>query len=99
MPSDKEKILAMNKNQPNDASFDDKIEAPYINHKINIGIDQLKNGNSLSLNQLREQLKLGIELDKKDELKEQIGWLSLAEQTLQKLWNNKKDEVIWNDYL
>jgi len=38
-------------------------------------------------------------LDKEYELKEQMGWLSLAEQTLQKLWNNKDDDEIWNNYL
>ncbi len=38
-------------------------------------------------------------LDKEYELKEQMGWLSLAEQTLQKMWNNKDDDEIWNNYL
>ena len=38
-------------------------------------------------------------LDKEYELKEQMGWLSLAEQTLQELWNNKKDDEIWRNYL
>ncbi len=38
-------------------------------------------------------------LDKEYELKEQMGWLSLAEQTLQKIWNNKDDDEIWRNYL
>ena len=38
-------------------------------------------------------------LDKEYELKEQMGWLSLAEQTLQNLWNNKDDDEIWRNYL
>lgn len=61
MQSVKENILAVIKNLPNDASYDDIMEALYINHKINIGIDQLENGNSLSLSQLRERLKSWIE--------------------------------------
>ena len=61
MQSEKENILAVIKNLPNDASYDDIMEALYINHKINIGIEQLKNGNSLTISQLRERLKLWIE--------------------------------------
>ncbi len=38
-------------------------------------------------------------LDKEYEFKEQMGWLSLAEQTLQELWNNKEDDDIWSNYL
>jgi len=38
-------------------------------------------------------------LDKEYELKEQMGWLLLTEQTLQNLWNNKNDDEIWNNYL
>ena len=61
MQSVKESILAVIKNLPNDASYDDIMEALYINHKINIGIEQLENGNSLTLSQLRERLKSWIE--------------------------------------
>jgi len=95
MQSVKEKILTLIKNLPNDASYDDIMEALCINHKINIGIEQLENGNSLTLSQLRERKKL----DKEYEFKEQMGWLSLAEQTLQELWNNKDDDEIWSNYL
>jgi len=38
-------------------------------------------------------------LDKEYEFKEQMGWLSLAEQTLQEIWNNKEDDEIWSKYL
>jgi len=38
-------------------------------------------------------------LDKEYEFKEQMGWLSLAEQTLQEIWNNKEDDEIWSSYL
>ena len=38
-------------------------------------------------------------LDKEYELKEQMGWLSLTEQTLQNLWNNKNNDEIWRNYL
>lgn len=30
--------------------------------------------------------------------KEKIGWLAIAERSMEKLWNNKEDEV-WNKYL
>ena len=57
MQSTKENILAVIKNLPNDATYDDVMEALYVNHKIDIGIEQLENGNSLSMDQLRERLK------------------------------------------
>jgi len=31
--------------------------------------------------------------------KERLGWLALAEKSLEKLWNNKKDEETWSKYL
>lgn len=31
--------------------------------------------------------------------KEKIGWLVIAEKSMKKLWDNKKDEKIWNKYL
>ena len=61
MQSVKENILAVIKNLPNDATYNDAMEALYINHKIDIGIEQLKEGNSLSLDQLRERLKPWLE--------------------------------------
>ena len=30
--------------------------------------------------------------------KEKIGWMILAEKSMQRMWNNKKDEV-WNGYI
>ena len=30
--------------------------------------------------------------------KEKIGWMILAERSMKKLWDNKKDEI-WNKYL
>jgi hypothetical protein len=57
MQSTKENILAVIKNLPNDATYDDVMEALYVNHKIDIGIEQFENGNSLSMDQLRERLK------------------------------------------
>ncbi len=61
MQSVRENILTVINNLPNNASYDDIMEALYVNHKIDIGIDQLKNGNSLTLDQLRERLKKWIE--------------------------------------
>jgi len=31
--------------------------------------------------------------------KENIGWMILAEKSLAKIWNNKKDDEIWSKYL
>lgn len=31
--------------------------------------------------------------------KEKIGWMILAEKSLDKIWNNKKDNEIWSKYL
>ena len=31
--------------------------------------------------------------------KEKIGWMILAEKSMSKLWNNKKDERVWSKYL
>jgi len=31
--------------------------------------------------------------------KEKQGWLGLAEKSMEKIWNNKKDEEIWKKQL
>ena len=31
--------------------------------------------------------------------KEKIGWMAVAEQSMHKIWNNKKDDEIWSKYL
>lgn len=31
--------------------------------------------------------------------KEKYGWLVLAEKSLQKIWDNEKDEATWKKYL
>ena len=31
--------------------------------------------------------------------KEKLGWLNLSEKSLERLWNNKKDEKTWNKYI
>ena len=31
--------------------------------------------------------------------KEKYGWLVLAEKSLNKMWNNKKDDEVWSRYL
>ncbi len=31
--------------------------------------------------------------------KEKIGWMILAEKTMDKIWNNKKDDEFWSKYL
>ena len=30
---------------------------------------------------------------------EKLGWLALAEKSLNNVWNNKKDEEVWGKYL
>lgn len=32
-------------------------------------------------------------------IKEKIGWMILAEKTMNKIWGNKKDDEIWSKYL
>lgn len=31
--------------------------------------------------------------------KEKIGWMILAEKSMKKIWDNKKDDEIWSRYL
>ncbi len=31
--------------------------------------------------------------------KEKIGWLAVAEKSMQKIWDNEKDEKTWGRYL
>ena len=31
--------------------------------------------------------------------KEKIGWFILAERSMKKIWNNKKDDGAWSKYL
>ena len=31
--------------------------------------------------------------------KEKAGWLTLAEKSMQKMWDNKKDDETWSQYL
>ena len=31
--------------------------------------------------------------------KEKIGWLVIAEKSMKKIWDNKKDDEVWSKYL
>lgn len=31
--------------------------------------------------------------------KEKIGWMVLGEKSMEKIWDNKKDDEVWNKYL
>jgi|TARA_B100002003_G_scaffold246501_1_gene276282 metal-responsive CopG/Arc/MetJ family transcriptional regulator len=31
--------------------------------------------------------------------KEKIGWMLLAEKSMNKIWDNKKDDEVWSKYL
>ena len=33
-----------------------------------------------------------------DEQKERIGWMIAGENSLKKVWNNKKDDKVWKKY-
>jgi len=57
MQSVKESVLMVIKNLPDNVSYDDIMEALYVNQKIDKGIEQLDNGESLSIEQLRERFK------------------------------------------
>lgn len=53
-----------------------------------------KNG-TLMLTREGDMIKILEEAGKSEE----SGWLALAEQSLSKIWNNKKDEKAWSRYL
>ena len=38
-------------------------------------------------------------LEEKNEQKEQMGWSSLAEQSIQMIWDNKEDDGVWKQLL
>ncbi|PIN91386.1 hypothetical protein COU57_00775 [Candidatus Pacearchaeota archaeon CG10_big_fil_rev_8_21_14_0_10_32_14] len=31
--------------------------------------------------------------------KENLGWMVLAEKSMEEIWNNKKDDKIWSKYI
>jgi len=31
--------------------------------------------------------------------KEKIGWMIVAEKSMKKVWDNKKDDEVWSKYL
>ena len=31
--------------------------------------------------------------------KEEMGWIILDEKSMKKIWDNKKDDEVWNNYL
>ncbi len=31
--------------------------------------------------------------------KEKIGWMIIAEKFMKKIWDNEKDDEVWNKYL
>ena len=34
-----------------------------------------------------------------DAIKEKQGWLAIAEQSMKKVWDNKKDDETWSTYI
>jgi len=58
--------------------------------------DFIKNKNYLSKSEfIRNLIMEKLEINKK----EKMGWLIIAERSLAKMWNNKKDDEVWNKYL
>ena len=56
----------------------------------------VKNKNYLSKSEfIRNLIMEKLEKNKK----EKIGWLVLAEKSMQKIWNNRKDDEVWGTYL
>ena len=39
-----------------------------------------------------------MEVSTRDEV-EKRGWMILAEKSLEEIWNNEQDELIWKEYL
>jgi len=31
--------------------------------------------------------------------KEKIGWMAIAQKSMEKIWDNKKDDKVWNKYI
>ena len=54
----------------------------------------IKKGNSIILEKEEEFLKKlnNMEVEK-------LGWMALAEKSLKKVWDNKKDDETWSKYL
>ncbi len=44
---------------------------------------------------IRNLIMEKMELSKK----EKYGWLILAQKSMEKIWDNKKDDEVWNKYL
>ena len=65
-----------------------------LNIKEGTKLVLIERGNSIVLEKEDTFLKKinHIELEK-------LGWLALAESSLKKLWDNKKDNEIWAKYL
>ena len=45
-----------------------------------------------------EFLRYIIREKMEETIKEKQGWLALAEQSLKKIWDNKKDDEVWSTY-
>ncbi len=61
MQSTKENIISIIKKLPDSATYDDVIEAIYVNQKIDKGISQIENGKTLTLEEIRKRLAPWLE--------------------------------------
>ncbi len=64
--------------------------------KVNELMDFIKKENYPSKSEfIRNLIMEKIESSKK----EKIGWMVLGEKSMEKIWNNKRDDEIWSKYL
>ena len=64
----------------------------------------IKEGSKLIVIERNDELVLKKESDilrqlETSDKKEESGWLALAEHSLNKIWDNKKDDEAWSRYL
>ncbi len=57
----------------------------------------IESGNEIILK--KESDVVNLISSKVDRRKEDIGWMILAQKSLEELWNNPKDEEVWKKYL
>jgi len=57
MQSVKKKVIALIKDLPDDAKYNDIFEAIYFQQKIEIGLQELKDGKGISHQEARERFR------------------------------------------
>jgi len=78
-------------------SRDDIVFLEYSKRIDIVKIEEQYNELRKKFKQTEIYQKIKEKLDKTK--KEKIGWMILAEKSLNKMWDNKKDEEVWAKYL